>query len=103
MKLNKIWRLIALFFQYINLLKKEGPIKWIFEEYQQLQRTTFRFKEKEKPAVYVTNLAKCLKDYPAEEVLCGPYLVEEWRPDLIELAIDFLQPKYSRYKSLKVK
>ncbi|KAK6638804.1 hypothetical protein RUM43_007073 [Polyplax serrata] len=88
--------IVTLVFQYINLLKKEGPKQWIFNECQQLQQTAFRFKEKEKPFGYVTSLAKCLHDYPIDEVLCGPYFLEEWRPDLINEALTYLQPKFVR-------
>lgn len=32
-----------------------------------------------------------LQDYPLEQVLCGPFVLNEWRPDLIEqLLADFI-------------
>lgn len=45
------------FYQYINLLKKEGPCKDSFEEMKCLKEMNFRFKDKVPPMSYVISLA----------------------------------------------
>lgn len=34
--------------------------------------------------------------YPLEEVLAAEYLLEDFRPDLIEMVLDKLKPEYVR-------
>lgn len=75
--------IIKIIFQYLNMLKKEGPQKWIFEEYCNLSEMQFRFKDKENPLSLVSNVVHAMQTYPLEEVLTAPYLISEWRPDLI--------------------
>lgn len=40
---------IVLSLKYINMLKSNGPKKWIFEEYCNLSEMQFRFKDKDTP------------------------------------------------------
>ncbi|XP_034244574.1 insulin-degrading enzyme isoform X2 [Thrips palmi] len=81
--LNHVDDIISLIFQYINLLKKEGPNKESFEEMKCLKEMNFRFKDKEPPISYVVSLASNITKFTMEDVLKGYYLLEEWRPDLI--------------------
>jgi insulysin len=47
---------LMIFFQYINMLKREGPQEWIFEEYGELAKMHFRFKDREIPRSLVVNV-----------------------------------------------
>ncbi|XP_065087542.1 insulin-degrading enzyme [Ochlerotatus camptorhynchus] len=76
--------IVKIIFQYISMLKKEGPQKWIFDEYCDLCEMQFRFKDKENPLSLVSNVVHSMQSYPLEEVLAAPYLISDWRPDLIE-------------------
>uniref|UniRef100_A0A8D8HZA3 Insulin-degrading enzyme n=1 Tax=Culex pipiens TaxID=7175 RepID=A0A8D8HZA3_CULPI len=76
--------IVKIIFQYIHMLKTEGPQKWIFEEYCDLCEMQFRFKDKENPLSLVSNVVHSMQSYPLEEVLAAPYLISEWRPELIE-------------------
>jgi insulysin len=49
------WGLIKIS-QYINMLKREGPQEWIFEEYGELAKMHFRFKDREIPRSLVVNV-----------------------------------------------
>lgn len=80
LKTNEI---VELLFQYLNMVKTAGPQKWIFEESAQLEATRFRFKDKESPMGYVRNLSSLMHDYPMQEVICGSYVLDDWKPDLI--------------------
>ncbi|KAK9508348.1 hypothetical protein O3M35_005934 [Rhynocoris fuscipes] len=88
--------IIHTIFQYINMLKKEGPQKWIFEEYSELLKMHFRFRDKQSPGSYASTLSVKLLDYPMEDVLCGGLKLTEWKPELIEEILDNLNPCNSR-------
>ncbi|XP_067129485.1 insulin-degrading enzyme [Centruroides vittatus] len=88
--------IVTLLFQYLNMLKAEGPQEWVFKECQDLAAMTFRFKDKERSQMYAFSLAGMLHNYPMEEVLCGPYLLHEYRPDLITDLLDRLVPENIR-------
>ncbi|XP_076101150.1 insulin-degrading enzyme-like [Mytilus galloprovincialis] len=57
---------------------------------------TFRFKGKEKPRNYTTQVAGLIHKYNLSEVLSGPYLMSEFQPDLITMVLDKLQPDRMR-------
>lgn len=84
--------IVTLIFQYLRMLRDAGSQEWIFRECQHLNAMTFRFKDKERPESYACATASCLHDYPIEEVLSGPYLIEDYRPELIEMVLSKLTP-----------
>lgn len=78
------------------MMQHDGPKKWIFEEYCNLAEMQFRFKDKETPLALVSNVVHSMQQFPLEEVLTAPYLVSEWRPDLIEELLATLSPDTCR-------
>uniref|UniRef100_A0A3Q3AY03 Insulin-degrading enzyme n=1 Tax=Kryptolebias marmoratus TaxID=37003 RepID=A0A3Q3AY03_KRYMA len=80
-------------FQYIQKLRTEGPQEWVFEECKDLSKVAFRFKDKERPRGYTSKVAGLLHYYPLDEVLAAEYLLEDFRPDLIEMVLDKLRPE----------
>ncbi|XP_076308150.1 insulin-degrading enzyme-like isoform X2 [Tachypleus tridentatus] len=88
--------IVTLIFQYINMLEKVGPQQWIYEECRDVAAMTFRFKDRERPQSFVCDLAEMLHIYPIEDVLSGPYLMSEYRPDLIEDLLSRLNPNNIR-------
>jgi insulysin len=85
-----------LIFQYLNLLREEGPQQWIFDEYRKLSEMQFRFKDKENPINIVSNTVHQMMIYPLPDVLSANYLLTEWRPDLIEDVLARLNPQNCR-------
>lgn len=88
--------IVTLAFQYLNMLRKLEPQKWVFDELEGLSRVQFRFKDKEKPQSYVCSLASKLQYYPMEEVISGDYSFKEWKPDLVTSVLDMLTPENIR-------
>ncbi|XP_066956310.1 insulin-degrading enzyme [Macrobrachium rosenbergii] len=88
--------IVTAVFQYLNLLKNQGPQEWVFNECRDLSAMNFRFKDKERPQSYVCGLAEQLHYYPLKEVLCGGYLLSEYKPELIEKVLDCLTPSNIR-------
>ncbi|XP_017891518.1 insulin-degrading enzyme isoform X2 [Ceratina calcarata] len=88
--------IVLLTFQYINMLKEQGPVEWIYNEYRDIANMNFRFKEKSHPCDYVSGIAQILYDYPIEDILVVGYLFPSWRPDLIDWIMDYLKPENVR-------
>ncbi|XP_064631223.1 insulin-degrading enzyme-like isoform X2 [Lineus longissimus] len=88
--------IVLLTFQYLNMVKKEGTPDWVFKECQDLNNMTFRFKDKEKPRSFTCNSAGSLHDYPLKEVISGPYLLYEFKPELVTMLLEKLTPENIR-------
>ncbi|XP_011268023.1 insulin-degrading enzyme isoform X2 [Camponotus floridanus] len=84
--------IITLMFQYISMLKKKGPIEWIYNEYRDIANMNFRFKEKSSPRNYVNSIVQALQEYPMNEVLCAEHTFPKWRPDIINQIMEYLTP-----------
>ncbi|XP_008554389.2 insulin-degrading enzyme isoform X1 [Microplitis demolitor] len=94
--MNHVDDIVTLTFQYINMLRVNGPLEWIFDECKQIAIVDFNFKDKLLPKTTVNVTVRSLQKYPMEEVLTGPYLPTEWRPDLINTVMDCLIPQKIR-------
>lgn len=57
---EEVNEIITMLFQFIRLMRDEGPQKRIFDEYAQLTQSMFRFREKESPMSMVTNVSPSL-------------------------------------------
>ncbi|XP_017301100.1 insulin-degrading enzyme [Diaphorina citri] len=88
--------IVELLFQYIKLIHDQGPQEWIFKEYKEILDIEFRFKEKEKPSSYVSSLCSNLHLYPLNEILVAPYMLTEYKPDLISDLLNRLRPDNMR-------
>ncbi|CAG2165740.1 unnamed protein product, partial [Oppiella nova] len=88
--------IIALVFQYINLLKREGPKQWIFDELKQIREIMFSFKEKEHSMGHCVNTSEVLHDIPLNDCLSVGYLFHEFKPDLITDIVNLLTPDRMR-------
>ena len=80
------------FFAWLNLARRQGIQNWRFEELAELLQTRFRFQEKAPPASYVQFLSAKLRDYPPEEVVRGPYLLDQFDEDVLGRFADYLTP-----------
>ncbi|XP_018580177.1 insulin-degrading enzyme [Anoplophora glabripennis] len=76
--------IVKLIFQYLNMLKKEGPKKWVQDENRDIGQMIFRFKDKESPRGYISSLVHNLQEYPMEHILYANYMLSEWEPELVE-------------------
>lgn len=73
-----------LFFEAVRLLKADGVKETLFEEERQQMETRFRFAEQQEPIHYVGQLARAMQQFPMEHVINAPYLLDSFRPDLIQ-------------------
>lgn len=88
--------IVKLIFQYVNIIRHLGIQQWIFEEYRSLSEMEFRFEDQKSPITVAAKIASCMRHYQMPDVLTGPLLVYEWRPDLIEFVLKMLTPENLR-------
>lgn len=88
--------IVKIVFQYLNMMRKEGTKKWIFDECSTLKDITFDYKEKEKPRDYVSNLAINMHEYSIEEVVKSSFILDEYKPELIDELVNYLKPENMR-------
>ena len=79
-------------FQYLALLRQNGPQEWRFDECRRLREMSFRFKDKERPASYATRLANQLYYYPMEEALSAEYILDKYVPEALKTVMDLMNP-----------
>ena len=63
------------------------PLEWraVFDECAALGELSFRFRDDAPPCETASTLAQCLGWYPAEAVLSGSYLFDEFAPEQVRL------------------
>lgn len=85
--------ILALVFNHLALIKKEGIEIWRYQEDAQLAANDFRFAEPSKASSLVTHLAMNLAHYPAKDVLRAHYIFDEFDPVLINSLLDQMTPQ----------
>lgn len=53
--------IITRVYQYINMLKREGPQRWIFEEGRDINLMNFKFKDVYNPSALTVSLASVMR------------------------------------------
>ena len=91
--MNRLDEIALIVFQYINMLKLEGPKAYIFEESKRLGFIKFHFQEKSNPIDYVLKLTSLMDYFPFEDMLSANILLENYKPELITKMLDFLVPE----------
>ncbi|XP_012218457.1 nardilysin-like [Linepithema humile] len=80
-------------FQFINLMKKEGPQRRIYDEIYKIEENNFRFINEEDPADYVEDLCECMHFYPPRDYITGSELYFEYNEAAIQKCLDYLTPE----------
>ena len=80
-----------LLFQYIDLLKADAPEERIYLEQAKVAELGFRFQEKGSTMGFVYQMAPRLDEYPAQDLLVAPYLMEGFDAALIRQSLSFLR------------
>lgn len=86
---DKVTRIV---FQYLKVLRDHGVSKEHWEEFKQVLKMKFAFKDKEKPMGYVNQLSVRMHYVPTEDVVQEKFLMEEFKPELLKKIIDSLNP-----------
>jgi insulysin len=83
-------------FAYLDLLREEGPQSRIYAEQGALSDLAFRFREPSSPMGYVSSLSNNMHYYDDADVLRGPYLMEDFSPEMISEALAALLPQQAQ-------
>lgn len=90
--LTHVDEVVAYVFRFIDLMRRAGVAKWMFEEQRKLAELRFLYAEKAEPISLVRSLANDLHELPPDDVLRGHYLLEEFDPELIQEYLGYLRP-----------
>ncbi len=77
-------------FDYLELLQSSKVEEWLYDEQATVAEMGFRFSEKVPAIKTVQSLAPYLDDYPVQDILVAPFLMEEFDAALIRDYIDRL-------------
>jgi secreted Zn-dependent insulinase-like peptidase len=86
-------RVLQLIFAYLEMLRREGPREWLYEEQATLAELAFRFREQGSAVGYVSALSSGMHYYAPQDVLEGPYLMDQYKPDMLVEVMDRLRPE----------
>ncbi|KJE92712.1 nardilysin [Capsaspora owczarzaki ATCC 30864] len=88
--------ILLFIFQYLQLLRDEGPLQRLFAEQQAIAAMSFRFGEPIEPIDYVEMLSGNMQYFPEEDVVCGSDLYFDFDPAAINSILDMLAPQTAR-------
>ena len=91
--MNHINEIVDITYAYIALIKDHGVSKDLFHELTIIGDLSFRFKDKEDPFMFVSQVATNMQTYPSEYVLCGSWIHDQYKPELIRQVLDNLTPQ----------
>jgi insulysin len=87
---QQIDAITALLFEYIELMRRQGPEAWRFQELATMAELGFRFQEKSSATAFVYQVAPRFQKYPPEHVLAAQHLMTEFDPALIHGYLEHL-------------
>ncbi|MCB1706837.1 MAG: insulinase family protein [Halioglobus sp.] len=85
-------RVLQLLFAYIDMLREEGPQRWLYDEQSRLADLAFRFREQASPMGYVSALASGMQYYAPEDILRGPYMMDRYDDAILAEMLAQLRP-----------
>jgi insulysin len=83
---------IMIVYEYISLIKTEGPAKWRWDEMAQVAMSEFQFLEKEEPSDYAEELVQNMQLYGPDHIISAELLFEDWDENVIESVLSQLTP-----------
>uniref|UniRef100_A0A7S4JUU6 Insulin-degrading enzyme n=2 Tax=Odontella aurita TaxID=265563 RepID=A0A7S4JUU6_9STRA len=90
--LAEVDNVASVVFAYLNMLRAEGPQRWIHDEESTVADTHFRFLSKREPMDYVCSLAGAMQLYPSAHSVSGPYKMWEYDPAVITECLEYMRP-----------
>ncbi|XP_018306507.1 LOW QUALITY PROTEIN: nardilysin-like [Mycetomoellerius zeteki] len=92
-------KILNAIFSFINLLKREGVQKRIFDEFCKSEENSFRFVDEENPLNYVKNLCKNMHFYSPCYYIAGncSFIHFEYDPEAIQKCLNYLVPETANF------
>nr|XP_019043437.1 insulysin [Kwoniella bestiolae CBS 10118]OCF22367.1 insulysin [Kwoniella bestiolae CBS 10118] len=83
-------------FKYISLLRSKPPSEEAFNEIKAIADISFKFAERGKTSSYCASLSGFMQSpVPREKIVSAKWLVEEYKQDELEAALQLLDPRRS--------
>lgn len=86
-------RILQLLFSYVDMLRAEGPQKWLYDEQSRLAELSFRFREQANPMGYVSALASGMQFYEPKDILRGPYMMDRYDDAILAELLQQIRPE----------
>ncbi|OQR74835.1 nardilysin-like [Tropilaelaps mercedesae] len=90
---DQFGEVLRIIHQYLHMLRKKGPQKWLWEELQYIAELDFRYQGEEDPADYVCRISKSMQRFREDHYICGDDLYFEYDPDNIQEIMNLLTPE----------
>ena len=85
--------IVKALFQTVNRIRQTPNQQWLFDEQKQLAEQSFRFQGQAAPIDYVLSLSSGMQLYAPEDILQGPYRMDQFDWPLIERFLDEMVPE----------
>ncbi len=86
-------RVLQLMFDYVVMLREAGPQQRLYEEQSALAALSFRFREESSAIGYVSALSSGMHYYAPEDILRGPYIMDDYRADELSSLLEYVRPE----------
>jgi insulysin len=86
-------RVLQLLFAYVDMLRAEGPQRWLYDEQSRLAELGFRFREEASPMGYVSALASGMQFYSPQDILRGPYMMDHYDDTILAELLEQIRPE----------
>ncbi|EDO31509.1 predicted protein [Nematostella vectensis] len=87
------FQIATIVFQYLEMLRRLGPQKRIYDELHAIEENEFRFQEQCDPYEFVENVVENMQLFPEEDYLTGDQLMWEFNEEVISNAANLLTPE----------
>ncbi|KAK2144641.1 hypothetical protein LSH36_740g00013 [Paralvinella palmiformis] len=92
-----VYEVMTVVLQYMDMLRRKGPQKWIFDELKQIQDNEFRWIEDEDAIDNAENLSSNMLKYSVEEYITGEKLYTKYDPQSIANCLEQLVPHKANF------
>ena len=92
---SRVDEIVDLTYAWLSLIRRHGLAPWRYAEDARRRELRFRFQEEGSVTNAVIGAAEGLADYPPEDVLRAPYLMESFDEALLHRYLDHLTPDNS--------
>uniref|UniRef100_A0A182PNV0 Nardilysin n=1 Tax=Anopheles epiroticus TaxID=199890 RepID=A0A182PNV0_9DIPT len=94
--LENVEQILKAVYSFVRLLKREGPVEWIYKELQELEATSFRYRKEKEASDNVEELVVNMRYYPSEHIITGSELYFNYDPNEILTFINNLnEPRFN--------
>ncbi|CAH1774132.1 unnamed protein product [Owenia fusiformis] len=90
--LDHYQEVLSVLFEYIQMLRNEGPCERIWSEIKTIEDNSFRWQEQREPMDYVEKLCENMQLFPPEHYLTGEDLLMDYDSKVIAECLNCLVP-----------